>query len=230
MVLGFAERLPFRDKSFDFVIACHVLEHSADPVAFLNELQRVGKAGYIETPDAFMERINPYRDHRLEVTVRNAELVIRRKKSWVAETDTVELYENRVKPLLTGELIPRHPFAFHVRYFWKDVIRFRVVNTETDAPVWDPPVQRESCRQIVVPWESFRFILLNRLRSLFSQTSRNKALDVFGLLRCPTCAGEELLRLRGEIRCSGCGISYPVRDGIPIMYHLNSFMKKSVSQ
>ena len=53
LVLGFAENLPFRDKSFDFIIASHVLEHSKDPEAFIKELMRVGKAGYIETPDAF---------------------------------------------------------------------------------------------------------------------------------------------------------------------------------
>lgn len=78
-VLGMGEALPFRDKSFDFVIASHVLEHSADPENFLRELQRVAKAGYIETPDAFMERINPYWDHRSEVTVRNGVLEVRKK-------------------------------------------------------------------------------------------------------------------------------------------------------
>ena len=53
IVYGLAERLPFRDKAFDFIIASHVFEHSQDPVAFLKEIIRVGKAGYIETPDAF---------------------------------------------------------------------------------------------------------------------------------------------------------------------------------
>ena len=65
-VLGFVEKLPFKDHAFDFVIAAHVLEHSTDPEKFLAELQRVAKAGYIEVPDAFMERINPYKDHRLD--------------------------------------------------------------------------------------------------------------------------------------------------------------------
>ena len=69
-VLGFVENLPFKDNQFDFVIASHVLEHSHDPQKFLSELQRVSKAGYIEVPDAFMERINPYLDHRSEITVR----------------------------------------------------------------------------------------------------------------------------------------------------------------
>ena len=56
-ILGFVESLPFKDKAFDFVIASHVLEHSSEPERFLAELQRVAKAGYIEVPDAFMERI-----------------------------------------------------------------------------------------------------------------------------------------------------------------------------
>lgn len=62
MVLGFVERLSFRDRVFDFVIAPHVLEHSTHSEQFLAELQRVSKAGYIEVPDAFMERINSYTD------------------------------------------------------------------------------------------------------------------------------------------------------------------------
>ena len=54
-ILSFGENLPFKDKVFDYVIAAHVLEHTPNPEKFLSELQRVGKAGYIETPDAFME-------------------------------------------------------------------------------------------------------------------------------------------------------------------------------
>ncbi|NUR53728.1 MAG: methyltransferase domain-containing protein, partial [Acidobacteria bacterium] len=30
-VFGFLERLPFKDKAFDFVVASHVLEHSPEP-------------------------------------------------------------------------------------------------------------------------------------------------------------------------------------------------------
>ena len=38
LVLGLCEELPSKDKSFDFIIASHVLEHTADPERFLNEL------------------------------------------------------------------------------------------------------------------------------------------------------------------------------------------------
>lgn len=42
--------LPFESKSFDFVVCSHVLEHVEDPIQACVELQRVAKAGYIETP------------------------------------------------------------------------------------------------------------------------------------------------------------------------------------
>lgn len=91
-VLGFVENLPFQDQTFDFVIAAHVLEHSADPVRFIAELQRVARAGYIEVPDAFLERINPYRDHRLEITCREHKLLVRKKSAWRPEPEVVDLY------------------------------------------------------------------------------------------------------------------------------------------
>ena len=93
-VLGFVENLPFKDKTFDFVIASHVLEHSSDPERFLLELQRVAKAGYIESPDAFMERINPYHDHRLEITTREGRLVIRKKSGWRSDPEISASFES----------------------------------------------------------------------------------------------------------------------------------------
>lgn len=46
------EKTPFRDKEFDFVYCSHVLEHSSNPIAACQELMRIGKRGYIETPTA----------------------------------------------------------------------------------------------------------------------------------------------------------------------------------
>ena len=42
--------LPFRNKCFDFVYCCHVLEHTDNPLKACAEIMRVGKRGYIETP------------------------------------------------------------------------------------------------------------------------------------------------------------------------------------
>jgi SAM-dependent methyltransferase len=51
-VLGDIHDLPFRDKSFDYVYCVHVLEAIADPLRACQELMRVGKRGFIETPVA----------------------------------------------------------------------------------------------------------------------------------------------------------------------------------
>ena len=214
-VLGVVERLPFRDKVFDFVIACHVLEHSADPLAFLTELTRVANAGYIECPDAFMERVNPYRDHRLEVTVREAVLVIHIKASWLAEATTVELYEQRVKPLLTSEVIPRHPFVFHVRFYWESEIPFRIVNPETDGS-WEAPASGEDA---VAPDGTHRARGAARrvVSRLWEQRRRNRGIDLLALLRCPSCRNPELVRRGAGYFCPACERSYPDSGGIPFL-------------
>ena len=42
--------LPFRNKCFDFVYCSHVLEHVDDPLQACEEIMRVGKRGFVETP------------------------------------------------------------------------------------------------------------------------------------------------------------------------------------
>lgn len=216
MVLGAVERLPFRDKAFDFVIASHVLEHSTDPEAFLSELQRVARAGYIEVPDAFMERLNPYRDHRLEITVRDETLIIRKKASWQTDAELAELYEANAKKYIAGEAIPKHPFAFHVRYYWRDAIRARVLNPEVDAN-WEAPAGTQA-----VPMPNFRARINARVlklaRVLLSQRSRNRTLKLDSLLACPSCRSIDLDVGKTLIHCRGCAADYPVRNGLPVMF------------
>lgn len=215
-VLGFVENLPFKDKSFDFVIASHVLEHSTDPEKFLRELQRVAKAGYIEVPDAFMERVNPYKDHRLEITVRQDQLVIRKKPLSTVDEALVELYSDRAKPLIAGGLIPAHPFAFHVRYYWSEKIDFVVLNPEVDA-TWKPPLEQASSAQ-VSSRQTMRQRLLGTIRQRLSQQKRNSQIDLLTLLRCPNCFSTELKRAGEEIKCQHCQSNFASSNGIPIMY------------
>jgi len=51
------EKWPFEDKQFDFVICRHTLEDIRDPVWVCQEIMRVGKAGYIETPNRIYESL-----------------------------------------------------------------------------------------------------------------------------------------------------------------------------
>ena len=215
-VLGFVERLPFRDKAFDFVIASHVLEHSYNPAGFLEELQRVAQGGYIEVPDAFMERINPYRDHRLEITVRHDRLRIRNKAAWRPDPDLVELYEDRAKRIMTRNVIPRHPFTFHVRYYWREKIEYEIVNPET-RPSLEATKDRAGPLQEPNARGRVNAALSMLVRHLFSQRRRNSKIDLVTLLRCTECYRSALRFDKEALFCMQCGRVYPVRRGVPDM-------------
>lgn len=214
-VLGFVENLPFKDNSFDYVIASHVLEHSSNPERFIAELQRVARAGYIEVPDAFLERVNPYKDHRLEITLRDGTLHITKKKNWVHDADVVALYEQRVKRQLTRLLVPKRPFEFHVRYYWSGNISYVISNPEVDAS-WEPPANdRIAARPGALA--AFKEVSRNVLRTFLSQRARNKHLDVRPLLRCTRCHGDLVQRDTSHMICTACNAEYAIRSGLFVM-------------
>ncbi len=220
-VWGFVEKLPFKTGAFDFLIASHVLEHSTAPEKTLAEFQRVARAGYIEVPDAFLERVNPYKDHRLEITLRNGTLQIYKKSAWVEDAELVELYEDRVKLLITKDLMPRRPFDFHVRYYWSGKIKYQIQNPKADLS-WSPP---PSDRAIKWPQTSRPMVgqprdqLVTWTRNLFSQTARNRRIDIMSLLRCPACLSEkELVRIEDGLQCAQCASVYPMDIGVPVMF------------
>ena len=47
---------PFADGSIDFVTCSHTLEDIRDPIWVCQEIQRIGRAGYIETPSRLEEQ------------------------------------------------------------------------------------------------------------------------------------------------------------------------------
>ena len=51
------EKLPFKDKEFDYVILSHVLEHIPNVKEFQKELVRIAKSGYIELPTKLNDNI-----------------------------------------------------------------------------------------------------------------------------------------------------------------------------
>ncbi|MGB8465539.1 MAG: class I SAM-dependent methyltransferase, partial [Terrimicrobiaceae bacterium] len=77
-----ATSLPFKDKEFDFVLCSHVAEHIDDIAAFFREIQRVGKAGYIETRNYFFEQTVGTATHDWALFVENGKLCAERK--WMA--------------------------------------------------------------------------------------------------------------------------------------------------
>ncbi len=51
------KKLPFKNKEFDYVILSHVMEHVPNLLEFKSEIERIGKAGYIELPTKLNDNI-----------------------------------------------------------------------------------------------------------------------------------------------------------------------------
>jgi len=211
IILGFVENLPFKDKAFDFVIASHVLEHSKNPKKFLSELQRVAKAGYIEVPDAFMERLNPYKDHRLEISLKDEKLYIFKKSKSIIDMGLKKLYEAYAKFYITKKLIPNYPFVFHVRYFWHKKINFHIINPNTSSNWTD---KSDVLNKIDKP-RKLRSCLIDITRWIFSQSKRNKNINLYSFLRCPKCFYADMQKKKNKIVCNNCSKKYAFVNGIP---------------
>ncbi|MEK7246625.1 MAG: methyltransferase domain-containing protein [Pseudomonadota bacterium] len=72
------ERTPFADGEFDWLIACHVLEHVTDPLAAAAEISRIAKRGVLECPHPMKEFLFGFEetDHRWWVWPADADGVV----------------------------------------------------------------------------------------------------------------------------------------------------------
>jgi ubiquinone/menaquinone biosynthesis C-methylase UbiE len=130
------EKLPFRDKEFDYVICCHVLEHVENPENFLHELFRVGKKGYLETPSLIGEIISPRASHKWILHEENNKLYLLEKNKnnikfgynlgWLFED---YLYKNSLGFKI---LKKTHPNLFTIRIEWENYFDFEVEPTDPE--------------------------------------------------------------------------------------------------
>lgn len=209
-IIAPAENLPFKDGAFDFVIASHVLEHSEDPESFLSELQRVAKAGYIEVPDAFMERLTHYGFHRLEITDVDGTLVIRKKKNHIHDQEISNLF-NKSRSIFP-ELVQKHPFQFHVRYYWnknEGGIKYKVFNPEYKFD-WDLLVEKNGVKDKFRMGAFVKTKILALIRKFFSQNRRNLKIKILDLMMCSKCKKNDLELKSSFIACKNCSEKYPI--------------------
>ncbi|MGB0908935.1 MAG: class I SAM-dependent methyltransferase [Nitrospirales bacterium] len=142
LIVATLEALPFKDQTFDYIIASHVVEHVEDPTQACNELIRVGRAGYVETPSPFYEQgynfPNPIRRgwsfHRWFVFLDdNQTLIFEPKNQQTIDTFCDCRYSHFIKGLYSkvddlnrmGEVLPhdcnntvlhwKGRFQFHIR-------------------------------------------------------------------------------------------------------------------
>src|SRR3954466_11822044 len=128
--------LPLADKSFDFVYCRHTLEDLYNPLSVCREMNRVGNAGYIETPSPIAEAARgvdyqspPWRGshhHRYFVWADGDTLMFLPKYPIVEHIDLHDA-ENRLI-----ELLNQHPLYWNTYFFWKGTLNYRLLEHDKD--------------------------------------------------------------------------------------------------
>jgi SAM-dependent methyltransferase len=120
---------PFQDKEFDYVICSHVLEHVPDASFFLNEIQRVGKKGYLEYPTIYYDYMYNFPEHQLFI-LENKGVVnwMTKEESGLMHYEKIQKFFYRTCELGYHEMIQSLKEYFFQGFEWFDTIKSRKVD------------------------------------------------------------------------------------------------------
>ena len=119
-------KLPFEDKEVDYVYTKHILEHIDNIEGACNEIMRVGKAGYIETPTSLWEILFGRSYHLWLVDLEGSTIVFRKKTFESYKENTFNgdwLYSNVPE---FKKMFCQNVDLFSVRLHWKDSFNYEV--------------------------------------------------------------------------------------------------------
>lgn len=223
-----AEALPFGDKVFDFVFCAQVLEHADDPTKFLSEIQRVGKAGYLETPKAVRELLFGWPYHKWIVEQEARKLTLRPNN--IPQVCGSFFHELQVPEWV--HFVRMNHELLNNMLRWEGRIDFEVASPRDYCAVrgsdkvlqgntlWPNPraADRPSWGSILAFSLGEGVIArLKRVLRYFQRTrsgAARRAVELSSLLVCPSCHGV-LERPPSGYRCGACGVDYATKGGIP---------------
>lgn len=122
------EKLPFKDKVFDFVFCSHLLEHVENPDKALNEMVRVAKRGYIEVPNAIIDLFVPFPPHLWFCDYKDGILIFQQKeKTKNFFIDVTEKFGKFFYPhVLLQYLFSKYFKNIFITLYWEGNVKYRV--------------------------------------------------------------------------------------------------------
>jgi|SRR3989339_273573 len=237
IVLADCSSLPFKTKSIDYAICLQVLEHVEDPVKCCNEISRVAKSGYIETPAMFWEKLHPSRDyHKWFILNIDSTLVFVRKGKEENNSVFGNIFENMYSESFEYRMLMRaYPELFEVKYEWKDKINV-IVNPKEEYYLnyfvrpWDKQQMYKYCNKkkkskyfgfTVNLFNCLLMYLINKpyvmLVTIFKEIRRRKLkINLNKYLVCPKCKTDLDYNYEG-ITCNSCKQKYSYFENIPYL-------------
>lgn len=224
LIVADAHQLPFKDKSFDYIVCFHILEHMDDPAQFIREIARVGKRGWIQSPSEVAEKLFHWSFHRWYVNLIDGKLILHPNKGEETFGDLFDyLYAKNPRFARFSRSMPA---LFYVDHEWEGGIEFEI-REDSPLDLRDPATLRRLTR----PEESWRGAIKGDIlsfahdrtpRPLVNAAKRftrrreptRRTFDLDALFACPAC-GSGLSHRSDEYRCISCGRIYPVKSGLP---------------
>jgi hypothetical protein len=145
-----SEPLPYGDKQVDFIYSRHTLEDLHNPLLLCREMNRVAKAGYIETPSPVAEFCrgvdagNPpwrgYLHHRYSIWHENGTLYFLPKYPCIEYANAPEAVENQL-----SEMLNQNPVSWNTYFLWHGSFPFKMLRHGIDFMLQ----QEDSVLQVV---------------------------------------------------------------------------------
>jgi len=220
--------LPFADRTFDYVICLHVLEHVEDPALMISELERVADRGYIETPSELGERLYGWPYHNWILNRVDGKLLIQKKQ--ISDQFGQLFHLLAAKEPQFSKFHKAYHSLFLVQHEWQEKIDYELISPEVpilqkrlndEAAILVEDLVNTSLRERWSPIlkQALSNILPARVTTtlkLLLAKRRQHGLhpSLPEIIVCPLCkSGVEWEE--SFITCHDCDATYPVVDQIP---------------
>jgi uncharacterized protein YbaR (Trm112 family)/SAM-dependent methyltransferase len=217
-VYGNAEGLPFRDNSFDCLIASHVIEHLERPDIFVKEAARVSRTGCIVAPSDIFEKIFAVPSHFWYISIIDGRLQMKAKEKGDRGICGSRFRELWHESRHLRKFLASRDDVFEVSYYYKNGI----INADIEGTAVIPEKtelyndeDKNGGSNICKRFMTYIRIALGKVIRYFASGA---PVDLKNLLACPVCKGDAVFGSSSAVRCTQCGKLYPVNDkGIPVM-------------
>jgi len=143
--------MPFGDKVFDFVICSHLLEHVVSPSKVIEEIMRVGKAGYIELPYEGSQKISDFPPHLWYCRKDGEKLIFTAKQNIY--------FDKEIDKFIKNQKIRWDYDKCIISLYWHDIISYQVIG--------EPNLKILSIEE-TINYKNIIFLMRNLLNYLFS--------------------------------------------------------------
>lgn len=208
-----AEKLPFKNKAFDYSICFHVLEHTSDPKLFIDTLSRISNAGYIETPTPLNELLFPYDFHMTAVS-KTSDNSLRAFGLSGLDEDSLKFFRESITSYISHpaflKFYRKNPELFNTVLRWRNNITIEMVGV---------PKQYSSFSEYKVPdhphhekTKGLKQKITPIIRKIF-RTIAKKKIDILSLLECPECKKSNINQITQDAQttsfiCTDCNEAF----------------------